>query len=204
MRKLKGFSLIELLVVLLIIGLSIGYVSLQVGDNSQQLRLEAKQFANNTALVAGEAVLGRTQLGIDLFRQPSESNQQGGYDVYGYRWLQRVKQERDEDTQSVTDEQSLWYWEPVAIPELEPEYYFSTGVTLQFDRGGEEIFIGDKMSKKNVQQSDKLRPDIYLLSSGEMTPFEIRLVAGEEGLVRHRIEGDLLGRIRLDKAEDDF
>jgi len=79
----QGFSLIELLVVILIIALGVQAVSVNVGDNSQRkVSQEARHFVNTASIIAEEAVLTRRQWGVDFYLDIVD-----GEDRVGYRWL---------------------------------------------------------------------------------------------------------------------
>ena len=195
----SGFSLIELLVVLFIVGMGIGLVTISVGFDNSDLRLEAKQFANQTALVAAEAVLSGEQLGVDIYKDTVDIGDREA-DVYAYRWLQRVYWTPPPDS----DAKPKWLWLPVAIKELESEITFSPLLALQLDIEGVERFIDNKIivEKNPEQQKEAIKPDIYLLANGEISPFKLQLVSTTDEQVLHTITGDLLGRIRLDEQDE--
>lgn len=199
-----GFSLIELLVVVLIIGLGVGFISTNIGGNSHyRLQAEAKQFANNVSMVAEEAVLSHQQWGVDLFvlKQPDG-------DRFGYRWL--VRNDRD-------------IWQLANLDDQAVEFLFPEGVALRLylDGTDQEQLIGFKRevaqrrgitetitNNKAVTVVDgvvtgaAIEPAIWLLSSGEMNSFKLSLSSpdetGRDGDDYHLdIEGDVLGRIVL-------
>ena len=93
-RFSSGFSLLELLVVVLIIGLAVGLVSFSGGSNKSayQLREELRFFANTLSLLTEEASLSGDQYGVDFFWDIVE-----GEEVYGYRWLKLEEIEIGED-----------------------------------------------------------------------------------------------------------
>ena len=161
--KQTGFSLIELLVVLFIVGMGIGLVTINVGFDNNELRLEAKQFANQTALVAEEAVLSGEQLGVDLYKDSVDLGNEN-VDIYGYRWLQRVYWTPPADS----DAKPKWLWMPVAVKDLDADIAFSPQVSLQLDIEGVERFIDNKVEveKNPEQQKEPIKPDLYLLANG--------------------------------------
>ncbi|MEE8059254.1 MAG: prepilin-type N-terminal cleavage/methylation domain-containing protein [Pseudomonadales bacterium] len=224
----SGFSLVELLVVMLIIGLGINFVSVNTGtNNSYRLRSEAKKFANNVSLIAEEAVLSAQQWGVDIFLQNEE-----GVDRFGYRWL-------------IRSDDGLW--ELANADNFGVEFLFSPGIVLRLQLDGldEEqeitfkrdiaeqasVILGEdgatngiinadnriiKQESKRINDADDsiikqepIEPAIWLLSSGEMSVFTLTVFDQDnldQGSADGKIEikGDELGRITLNTgAEDD-
>ena len=66
MIRVKGFTLIEILVVLLIIGITCGFALIAFGDFGEKRRIivAAEQFINNVKLVQQQAILDSSTLGI--------------------------------------------------------------------------------------------------------------------------------------------
>lgn len=202
---MRGFTLVELLVVVLIIGLIISIAGVNVGGNEhRQLHLDAKDFANNTGLMMQEAALSNRQWGVDLYRDYRD-----GEAFYGYRWLILS---RDGEWVAPLDEA------------LAGEHAFSAsvGLRLQLDGADVEALIEEKQKvpteqpegkarerdaiiaeDNTIAKSDPVEPEIWLLSSGEMRPFELTLFDREAPDTYVTVVGDELGRVALDKGEDD-
>jgi general secretion pathway protein H len=198
-----GFSLVELLVVLLIIGLGVSFVSMNVaGNNAYQLRIEARNFGNNTSLMAEEAVLSNQQWGVDFFRQYDETTEDIEY--YGYRWL-------------VRNDDGLWLEANAQVRQT--EFIFSPGtiITLQLDGLDQEQIIELKqeiidpndsalgiISGNSISNDEPVLPDIWMLSSGEMSAFRLTLYDQENENTEFVVTGDELGRITIgDEGDDD-
>lgn len=202
----RGFTLVELLVVVLIIALGVSVVSINVGgDNHRQMQLDAKQFANESALMLEEAVLGNQLWGIDLYRFDDD-----GEERFGYRWLVRSDEDR---------------WEIPLDEKLAVEYAFSagTGLRLKVEGSEEEADIEYKQQAATQSENalvatapvgvgqagsspmgaDKVKPDIWLLSSGEMTAFELTLFDERNPDSAVTVSADELGRVKLDRGEGD-
>lgn len=189
----QGFSLIELMVVVVIIGLGVGMLAVNVGSGGNKLRNEARQFANMTALVAEEAVMGRRQWGVDIYRELDDA----GLQRFAYRWLSL-----DGDAG----------WRPVAPDEMEESFNFSSDVGLVLEVEGIEKTIDEKKPfvepKQNedgsaAESTNALKPDIYLYSSGELSAFRLQLVDQVDPDVYQWVKGDILGRIKLEKGDPD-
>jgi len=199
MLRATGFSLIELLVVLLIIGLGMSMLGINLtGNNAYQLRSEAKQFANATALMAEEAVLANQQWGVDIYRFEDEGR---GGERFGYRWL-------------VRNEQGLWL--PGNDGIRKNDFSFGPGISLQLEleRSGQEQDIEYKQtiidpaseSSLGLAQDDAtqpLIPELWLMSSGEMTEFSLQLFDTQTPEQKTHIRGDVLGTVVVDEEEDD-
>jgi general secretion pathway protein H len=196
----QGFSLIELLAVLLIIGLSISLVSVNLGTNSpQQLRTEAKQFANQTALLAEESVLANQQWGVDFFREYID-----GIERFGYRWL-------------VRNDEGVWLEPDNSVSET--EFLFSNGLGIRLELEGvdreQTIELKQKVvdpiaapldivDEAGVIDREQVEPELWLLSSGEMTPFSLLLFDEENEDTQIEIVGDELGRVNIGHQDDEF
>ena len=207
----RGFTLIELLVVMLIVGLGYSLVRFNTGaNNPHQLRSEARQFANTAALVAEEAVLSHQQWGVDIFRLPAADFGEQD-DRFGYRWL--VRSEDD-------------YWQLATGPRYGSETLFSRGMQLrlQLEESDEEVEIGyqrdireqdalieerktlaEQLGEEPPPDADEklIQPAIWLLSSGEISAFELTLFSVDNPDALIVVEGDALGRVALKKPDED-
>lgn len=204
-RHQTGFSLVELLVVLLIIGLGFSFVSVNVGDNNnQQLRMAARDFANRTALIAEEAVLSNQQWGVDIYRQLIDDGEQ-----YGYRWLTRNDQGRwllANDDRGAVD-----YVFPVGtalrleLTETGAELDILAKREIDQQRSMQEkkLSLAEQLGGQDEQSSELVEPALWLLSSGEMSAFTLTVFETDNTDAQIIIRGDALGRIVVETGFDD-
>ncbi|VEG90136.1 type II secretion system minor pseudopilin GspH [Legionella spiritensis] len=97
MRNNSGFTLIEILVVLVIVGITLTMTLLAFGDfgAGRKALMSAEQFVSYVKLVQQRAILEVTTLGINIDR--------GGYETYRF----------DNDTiWQPMSQQSLFHWKP--------------------------------------------------------------------------------------------
>lgn len=206
--KQQGFTLIELLVVILIVGLAVGMVSMNVGSSTDlmKLRNELRDFINHSSIVMDESIMSGKTFGIDLYQDMDDDGNQR----YGYRWL--VLSDNKE-------------WVPVEVKDLPSDNFFSVDAvpSLQIDNNDVDVDIGTKieyipkkegdennteLAQETELSKDPIKPDIFISSSGEISPFFIELVLedkDESSRLSVKAEGDLLGRMRiLEGDEDDY
>jgi general secretion pathway protein H len=144
----RGFTLLEILVVVLIIGIVLSLATLAFHDDvNKRLETEARRLAALLTLASQEAVLQSTEMAV-VFTSSD----------YRFQVL--------EDDKWVDDAK-----DPVFRPRPLPE-----DLTLFVELEGEEGKSPavpepeDESRKKEDEQ-----PRLYLLSSGEMTPFVLTL-----------------------------
>lgn len=223
-HAVQGFTLIEILAVVLIIGLGIGIVSFNIGGNRPlTLRNEAHQFSNQIAVVAADATFDTTPWGLQFYRQIDN-----GEEVIAWRWLHF----REPATNTVVagskdgskDKKALLGWQPEAPRDLEAGGQFSAEVTAVLEIEGHEVPI-DLLSENDKSEMEKSKkdksvtnsgdkktssatadeksgpsPDVWLTAGGEMTPFALHLnFVGEQGgpIVR----GDAIGRVEVETGD---
>jgi len=181
-RSLQGFSLIELLVVVLIIGLGVSFAALTISDNkAYQLRLEAKHLVNSLKLVLDESILSNNEWGLDFYQHINSD----GQSIYGYRWLS--KQEND--------------WQEDKLSGGQTNYSLPANIDLTLEIEG-TLQAVNVPEKSNDDKQNSPGPDIWLASSGEITPFRLVLADRENQEIRLVIEADQLARINLDGDGD--
>ncbi|HMA11380.1 MAG TPA: type II secretion system minor pseudopilin GspH [Steroidobacteraceae bacterium] len=144
-RPIGGFTLIEILVVLLIIGILIAGASLSLGvlGRDSALEKESDRLSALMDYLRDQAALQNREFGLRCFV--------GGYEFLAYdartgRW-QRIQ---GEDTMR-----------PRRLP---------TGLTLQVSIEGRDIIL-----PREQAQADELAPQIMLFSSGDLNLFELTL-----------------------------
>lgn len=163
MRHQSGFTLLEIMVVLIIIGILVSFSVLQLGDGEdQQLHEEARRMKTLVSLAREEAILEAREYALGFW--------QGGYGFYELN--------EDEDQWSgINTDSSLRRRE---IPEF---------IELTLELEGQLVVLDNKPADK---------PQVFLLSSGEMTPFILQLSLQERDDSPRVISFDQLGRINHD------
>ncbi len=161
----SGFTLLELLVVLVIVGILLTMASLSVGGGGEQRQLheEARRLTALVALAADESILKNQELLLAV-----EEN--------GYAFL-------------VQDKKGKWL--PVDdIGSLRPRE-LPQGMQLS-------VAVDEPLTTaQKAGDEDKKPGQIWILSSGEMTPFTLTLslIDGPE----YQLHGDLIGNLKLDE-----
>jgi general secretion pathway protein H len=168
MKKHHGFTLIEIMVVILIIGLMAGTVVVNfVGSNQQdKLGKQARRVQVLVAMASDFAVLNQQQLGLRvnpenseyLFMRLDDNNQWQPIDSPENFSAFQLPEEYDLELQLDN------------LPWVDEDSFFDTDL-FEDDEGFEidrEIEVGDEPPPPPP-------PQILLLSSGEITPFSLIL-----------------------------
>ena len=159
MIKQRGFTLLEILVVVLIIGIVVSMATLAIHDDPvQRARTEVERFGALVTLASQEAVLQSREIAVEFATD-------------GYKFL--------------VFEDGGW-----ADPkdDMFRARTLPRDLELQISIDGEVVkFEADKDAKGH-------EPRIYLLSGGEMTPFELT-VRNTAGNASYRVRGDLGGKL---------
>lgn len=141
-RRQSGFTLLEVLVVLVIIGIITSYAALSLVSRENKVEEEALRFAQLLKLAQEQAILTTTEYAVRF--EP---------DSYLFLRLVQGKWMNMED-------------DDVLRPRRLPEE-IDVGLALE----GESLEI--KKSLKDEDALDRQPPSLYLLSSGEFSPFSV-------------------------------
>ncbi len=185
----KGFTLLELIVVIFIIGITLTFAALSINNRDQEQRAEqeAQSLAARLDLAGQESVLQAKELALEL---TEEGN--------GYQFL--VLEAKGWQVLG-SDQDAL---RPRRLP---------GGMRLEMTLEGEEIHFtkpsakdaddGDKKPQDDLERNgdEEKTPRIYLLSSGEITPFTATLHTG--GVTDYQVSGTANGALKVEKAEHD-
>jgi general secretion pathway protein H len=153
-REARGFTLLELMVVVVIISIMIAAATITLQRNPRDLLVDnGDRFRALVSLARDEAVFGSRTMGI-------------GFSGNGYAFFQM------DDAAKWLRPESRQYRQRL-LPQR---------VTLEVFREGVSIALPEEEIKK---------PDIVILSSGEMTPFDIEFSYPGENPVALRF--DVLG-----------
>ncbi|MDH5301270.1 MAG: type II secretion system minor pseudopilin GspH [Gammaproteobacteria bacterium] len=160
-RKQSGFTLIEVMVVVLIIGIIISFASLSVGQSaSQEQEEEARRLTALLRLGGEEAIFNSRELVLEVFKG-------------GYRFMEiDPKGQR----QPVGKEETTY-----RARELPEQFH----LRLEID--------GTEVALTGAPQEGQQPPAVFMLSSGEMTPFVLDVV--DEQKVGYRLQGEYSGMV---------
>lgn len=165
-RPPRGFTLLEMLVVLLIIGVLISFAVLSVNRADNTVEEEAQRLAALIHLGGQEAVLQGRELAIEFGGD--------GYDFLSFDGTQ---------------------WQPLEDDELLRARTLPFDIVIELRMEGDQVTLAEEQETESGNK--KTPPRIFLLSSGEMSPFELTLrkAAESEG---YRLIGGSRGQLRLD------
>lgn len=143
----RGFTLLELLIVVTIIGLLAGVAVLSVGvlGADRDMERELQRLSSLTELVREEGLMQGRDYGLMLSRS--------GYRFYLFDYSQQA-------WLLPADDRLL---RPRTLPE---------GLELSLDMEGREIVL---RPDAGIEFEETPQPQIVLMSSGEVTPFRITL-----------------------------
>jgi general secretion pathway protein H len=167
----SGFTLIEIMVVVVIVAiLSSAVVPMMTKSTDDLLTEQADRFVALVNLAQNEAILQSRQLGLQVEAQ-------------SYSFLQR-----EDDSNN---------WVPFTEgPFRQRKLSAGTKTALYLD----EVDISS-LAKENIdaEGNKKIIPQVFILSSGEMTPFryELAFTTGS----RFKVSFDAIGTSKLEKIE---
>ena len=211
MRAEQGFTLIEIMAVLLVIGITVGMVSFSIGSGTrpQEIKAAARTLYNGMNLASEEATYTRTEMGlrIDADTEETVADAHDATPRWRYQWLSYDATRKK--------------WLPSKVEALSAKT-LPQGTQLQIEVDGQTITVGahsneaeffaldassrDKQEKKKDPKKVEIHPDIYFFSSGETQDFTVALSDSATPDSRYRITGNLLGQIRFkrpDEPDDD-
>ncbi len=189
MLKLRhaGFTLMEVMLVILLMGLTASAVTLSIGQKGPEQTLEkaAQQFIAATELVLDETVLSGQFVGIVVDKSS-----------YKFVYYKDGK------------------WNPLEKDRILSEKQLGKNVTLnlvldglpleQEDEEEAESWFDKPLIEPSVTDKKKHpEPQILIFPSGEMSPFELSFITKTDvGQLDVLVAGDALGRLSLGRDDE--
>jgi len=184
----NGFTLLELLVVVVIVAILFTYTTLAIRSDSPEeiIKKEAQRMERLVQLALEEAILRGEEYGIEIF-------------LDGYRFLRF----------DVTENS----WQPLSDDKILKQRELPLEMELEMNLEDTEIVIelaSEPMSEQELDleldndendEDEKAKPQIFLLSSGEITPeFDVRFyILGVED--SYFVTGAFDGELKTELSE---
>lgn len=203
-NKQSGFSLIEILVVVLIIGIFAGSTLMMFDGNDEvsQLNRESQRFKQLLKIAMDESLIHASQLGVVISTE-------------GYQFVRFSHQQ----WQPLDDQKILKtrYWPKNISVSLQLEGLrpadedqslsgfnlgksFSAKIAREQDQQSllEGEFSTDEQQSQQQQQT--IKPQIFILSSGEITPFKmlLQIDSEQQQSVYFTVDCDVIGQVEID------
>lgn len=176
-NNVKGFTLIEVMVVVALIGIIVTLVQFNFsGKRPEDTLKEASfRFVGIFETAADYGLLNNIELGLVV---KDNSYQFLGYD--GVNWAEipeqawLATQDLPEHVEITLKLDDLPIEDPLLFDSIEFEQEEEESFSLDADEDG--LSLADKKKQKKKQQ----RPQVYLLSGGDITPFSLTFRFSEE------------------------
>ncbi len=143
-RTSRGFTLLELLVVMVIVGILVSLLTLSVGllGEDGALRREAERLEALVQIAGEETMLHGFEMGLRFYRRAYE------FSIY-----------RDE-----TDE-----WIPLGDDRLFRRRDIPEALELDLELEGRDVLL-----EFEADENTEYRPQVFIMSSGDITPFNLK------------------------------
>jgi general secretion pathway protein H len=164
-RQCTGFTLLEVMVVLVLIGIIFSFAMLSLGgdDVARLMERETRRLVILLDMAGEEAVIRGEDLAVH-------------FTDTGYAFMVL----RQNNWTDLTDD-------PLLKPRVLP-----AGIELDLEIDEEPPLVGE--SRPDAESEDKPIPQVYILSSGEMTPFTMTLQSAQS-LMHYNLTASLLGNL---------
>ncbi|WP_275041940.1 prepilin-type N-terminal cleavage/methylation domain-containing protein [Pseudoalteromonas rubra] len=184
----SGFSLIEILMVLVIIGFSVNLVTYTLSDDmEEELEREALRLHSVINMASEFAILNQIELGFHLDKKKLE------FLVFdGEKWTTFDAEELY---------QAVEYSDEYKIELSTEDLAWAQDNMLEQANWRELMGSGDEESLLELK---KLKiPQVLLLSSGEVSAFQLSLELEEQSEPVYFIEGEFMAPVNLRKEPED-
>ena len=170
--KTKGFTLLEVLVVIALIGLIVSAVQFNFSGKRPEdtLKKVSYQFAELFESAVNYGLLNNIELGLYIDKS---SYQFLGYD--GVKWSKIPKQ--DWLAEQTLPEEITFELTLDDLPIEEPLLFDSSVFKAQ---GEEYLSFNAIEAEKKAKKEKQLLPQVYILSGGDITPFSLTFQFTEE------------------------
>ena len=203
-QQQRGFSLLEVLVVLLIIGLMVSMASLNLGPNrARDLGNISRNLLQQMRLAREEAILLDRQFGWLLEEvEPTEDDTlTDGSTRYRYRWLRYEEaQQQWRELRGQSGYSSRQFLPGISADltiegiDYELSLDKASVVDYSYERGLDE--------STDEQAEELLVPQLMFLSSGEVTAFSLSLSLLNSLRLPVRISANIDGTLLLEDNEE--
>lgn len=227
-RQSYGFTLIELMVVVTIIGIMAGLIVMNVvtSDPQKDLNQEAKRLQAVIEMAQDEALFGRQDIGIIVTEQ--------GYSFARYGIPTQEDPQSTNSALSSTNpnlaigggtnqnQQPANLAASLTNTRIEPEWLAITEenefrpyelsedyeIVLEVDEemiditGGKKAQTNSNKQASKFDNDDKIRPAIFISPSNEMTPFVLEIYLKDDNDIMVKLSGDETGRVWIGDDEE--
>ncbi|WP_185826908.1 type II secretion system minor pseudopilin GspH [Shewanella canadensis] len=186
MKLQKGFTLMEVLLVVLLMGLAASAVTMSMSgaDKQRELERSALQFMTATEMVLDETVLSGHFIGIVI---DDESYKYVFYDEGKWKPLTQDR---------ILSERQMEYGVKLEL--------ILDGLPLVQDDEEEDTWFEEPLIEKSEEDKKKFpEPQVLLFPSGEMSTFELIFSSKDESGrdIEALVVGDSLGRLTLGRDD---
>jgi len=197
----QGFTLIEIMVVLVVVGIGAGLISLSMGESTRpyETKTIARELYGSMNIALENAVFLNQQIGL-RFEIDNESEET----FYRYQWLYFDREKKS--------------WLLINNEEFANDKELPAYIHLELEVDGQAVNLGGNAREYQILQSVKiededseddkdkkaplLNPDIYFLSSGEMQRFSLKVADKEAAENHYEISGDELGQLMFKRPDE--
>jgi general secretion pathway protein H len=197
-QKNKGFTLIEVLLVIVMIGLMVAAIQFNVGGNKPEAKLqqESARFAGIFDIASDYALLNNVEIGLVIDKN---SYQFVGYD--GVRWSEVA----DNDALAVYQlpEEIKLSLVLDDLPIDEPSLIDAKLFAPDEDEFGQDddTYTEEEQDFENDSEADdnkdgkkkRIIPQVYILSGGDITPFMAEFTFIDNDLLSEEIQFNVIG-----------
>lgn len=223
-RHHQGFTLIELMVVVTIIGIMAGLIVMNVvtSDPQKDLYREAQRLAAVIEMAQEEALFGRQDIGI-VVTDTGYSFARYGIPTVGDLQQDETRMSSTNPALALDNNQSDLVQSTsianLSTSRIEPEWLAITdenefrpyemsedyAIVLEVDEEMIDITGGKKEKEGNqtsrIDNEEAIRPAIFISPSSEMTPFVLEIYLKEDSSIMVRLSGDETGRVWIGDEE---